>query len=527
MKSFNTSVVCNPAEHYMVDISGRVDRIIDRYITCGKYITMNRARQYGKTTMLYALARKLREQYYVIQLSFEWADSFFESEHALTCGFIDMAGREMELSDFPQGLIDQWKQPVDDGQSFLELDRRITQLCTQSDREVILMIDEVDRASNNRLMMLFLGLLRDKYIRQAEGRDHTFKSVILASVHDIRNLKAQIRSEDDHRFNSPWNVAVDIKEDFSFSAAEIAQMILEYKSDHGLAFDVTWFGERIYDYTCGYPYLVSRICQILDEEVAWQEPFDSLSAAWTPEGLQQAIHMIVNESNPLFDDLTKRLDENAELKKMVSSIVVYRKNISFHLYDNLVRLGVVFGWFKDDNGNVAISNRIFEVLICNKLLQEKVNTEIYQLADEEKQQLKSATGLNMDAIIDRFAAHYQTIYADRTADFLENEARMIFLTFLKPIINGVGNYYIESELVDKTRTDIVVDYHGHQYVIELKIWHGQSYQNAGKEQLVGYLTKYQLQKGWLISFCFNKNKEDLVGTSSEEYQGKVVRQTVV
>lgn len=40
------------------------------------------------------------------------------------------------------------------------------------------------------------------------------------------------------------------------------------------------------------------------------------------------------------------------------------------------------------------------------------------------------------------------------------------------IINGAGNYYIESRTRDHGRTDVVVDYHGKQYVIEIKIWRG-------------------------------------------------------
>lgn len=36
------------------------------------------------------------------------------------------------------------------------------------------------------------------------------------------------------------------------------------------------------------------------------------------------------------------------------------------------------------------------------------------------------------------------------------------------IINGTGNYYIEAQTRDQTQTDIIVDYLGKQYVIELK-----------------------------------------------------------
>ena len=42
---------------------------------------------------------------------------------------------------------------------------------------------------------------------------------------------------------------------------------------------------------------------------------------------------------------------------------------------------------------------------------------------------------------------------------------------LKPIINGTGNYYLEAQTRDERRTDVIVDYLGEQFIVELKIWH--------------------------------------------------------
>ena len=56
------------------------------------------------------------------------------------------------------------------------------------------------------------------------------------------------------------------------------------------------------------------------------------------------------------------------------------------------------------------------------------------------------------------------------------------------------------------RTDLIIDYLGKQYVIEMKIWHGNEYNARGEEQLLGYLNDYQLEKGYMLSFNFNKNK---------------------
>ena len=59
-KRFCVTGTCIPEKNYMVDISGRIDRIIRDYIEKGQYFTINRARQYGKTTTLYLLERRLR-----------------------------------------------------------------------------------------------------------------------------------------------------------------------------------------------------------------------------------------------------------------------------------------------------------------------------------------------------------------------------------------------------------------------------------------------------------------------------------
>ena len=72
-KVFNTTAVCIPEEHYMVDISGRLEEI-KSLVDAGKYFTINRARQYGKTTTLRALYRYLQKEYYVVLLDFQTFD---------------------------------------------------------------------------------------------------------------------------------------------------------------------------------------------------------------------------------------------------------------------------------------------------------------------------------------------------------------------------------------------------------------------------------------------------------------------
>ena len=54
-----------------------------------------------------------------------------------------------------------------------------------------------------------------------------------APEYDINNLKLKLRSESEHQYNSPWNIAADFKVDMSFSESQIAGMLEEYEADHG------------------------------------------------------------------------------------------------------------------------------------------------------------------------------------------------------------------------------------------------------------------------------------------------------
>ena len=49
-KTYNTDGYCDPEQNYMVDLTRRLDEI-KIMVDEGKYFTINRARQYGKTTI--------------------------------------------------------------------------------------------------------------------------------------------------------------------------------------------------------------------------------------------------------------------------------------------------------------------------------------------------------------------------------------------------------------------------------------------------------------------------------------------
>lgn len=131
----------------------------------------------------------------------------------------------------------------------------------------------------------------------------------------------------------------------------------------------------------------------------------------------------------------------------------------------------------------------------------------------------------MDLLLERFAVHFNDLYGDLPDKFKEEDGRRYFLLYLKPIINGTGNYYVEARTRNMERTDVIVDYRGEQMVIEMKIWRGNAYKERGERQLADYLEHYHLKKGYMLSYNFNNKKE--VGVKRIILGDKVLVEAVV
>lgn len=358
----------------MADTSGKLDRIIC-LIEQDSYFTINRARQYGKTTTLMLLWKRLKEQYIVINTSFEgMGDEAFQTEDAFVRRLCARFARGLSLSGYQREPGRIWSTLLPE-ENLDTLKERILTFCGQTDREVILFLDEVDRSSGSQIFLNFLGMLRELYLERAMGVV-SFKSIVLAGVHDIKNLKIKLRPDQETKYNSPWNVAVDFLVDMSLSVPEIASMLQEYRAERGAFFETEPVAEEIYKYTSGYPFLVSLICLWMDERL----PEKAQSPGnWTQEDVRTAVREILKSTNTLFDDVVKNIENNKNFRYLVERILLEGGQIPYKVSNPEINLGVTFGIIAEENGICKISNIIFESyiydhLIAGKLLERQVLT---------------------------------------------------------------------------------------------------------------------------------------------------------
>ena len=68
---------------------------------------------------------------------------------------------------------------------------------------------------------------------------------------------------------------------------EIEGMLKEYETDYSTGMNLEEIADLLYKYTSGYPFLVSRICQLIDEDVCEKKEYGSKAAGWTKKALRK------------------------------------------------------------------------------------------------------------------------------------------------------------------------------------------------------------------------------------------------
>jgi predicted AAA+ superfamily ATPase len=83
-KEFNDTGLCVSDRHYMVETSEKIEKIV-HLIEKGKYFSINRPRQFGKTTTLFLLMKHLfaSDAYLPLRISFEGlsTESYTNQKH--------------------------------------------------------------------------------------------------------------------------------------------------------------------------------------------------------------------------------------------------------------------------------------------------------------------------------------------------------------------------------------------------------------------------------------------------------------
>jgi len=502
----------------MVDISDKIAKIM-KLVERGNYFVINRPRQYGKTTTLFTLNRLMKksEEYFPINISFEGiGEEGFQNAAVFNDAFFLLLKEQFMALDNNELITFLDTSIVPDRMDKLGL--WVGSLVKKIGKKVVVMIDEVDKSSNNQLFLDFLGMLRNKYLKREEPGQFTFHSVILAGVHDVKTLKLKIRPESEAKYNSPWNIAVNFKIDMSFSPKEITSMLEQYTIDRQVTLDIPLFSEKLHYYTSGYPFLVSDLCKIIDEEIL---P-DKNKNEWELKDLEHAVHLILQEENTNFDSLIKNLENDVELCDFVYSLIFGDAGFGFNTDNPIIKRGVLHGILKEDNSRLKVHNRVYEQRLYN-YLASKLETSSAGIGQSVTGSYLDESGkLDIKKVFMKFQDFMKENYGEKDRDFVERNGRLLFLAFIRPILNGRGFDFKEVQVSEEKRLNVVITFDNTKYIIELKLWRGETYHQQGIRQLCDYLDRQNQQSGYLLIYDMRKESGRIGESDTIDTEGKQI-----
>jgi hypothetical protein len=263
--------------------------------------------------------------------------------------------------------------------------------------------------------------------------------------------------------------------------------------------------------TSGYPFLVSQLCKIIAEEILPETG----AKEWIESDVDKAFRILFRTRGVAnFDTLIKNLKEYPDLYNLAYSLVIDSATTPYSDYNFAVNLGILHGIFgRTEDGMLKIHNRIYREIIAEMMISEwrtdmmihrKMNTDAFDLVSQYHLPNKA---LDMQKVLEQFQVFMKKEYSTKNREFLERDGRLIFLSFMRPILNGAGYDFKEPQISEEKRLDVVMTYNQHQYVAELKIWHGAAAHEKGLAQLADYLDRLGLDTGYLLIFDTNKKKK--------------------
>ncbi|MCP5046581.1 MAG: AAA family ATPase [bacterium] len=506
-KRFNTSGLCFPGKHYMIDPLSRlkeVGHLIDEEL----YFTIHAPPQTGKTTFLYAMAAKLNAagKHIALVVSFEqagysgimveWANTLLINS-IYQAAFIQLPGK--------------YRPDDPNEKTSFNIQSYLQGWCRNLPLPLVLFIDEID-ALMEEVFISVLRQFRDGY--QARP-GHFPASVALVGLRDIREYRTEIpESTGNLGTASPFNVKSDSLTLPNFSREEVFQLLAQHSRETGQEFPEEVV-EEIFRLSNGQPWLVNALArQIVSKILAYD-----FSRPISIDLLRAAKQRLVLRRDTHLDSLVDKLKED-RVKRIVQAIINGDPIVHDILTDDIDYLrdqGIV-----GQADPLQFANPIYAEIIP-RIMAYPIQAMIPK--DIQGSRFKNDKGsLDMDDILKEFQAFYRrnsAAWLDRY-EYKESAHYLLLMAFLQRIVNAGGDI-IRDMAVGNRRIDMFVRYGTGAFALELKIKLDRYTIPDGKEKLKEFMGKYGLGKGYLVIFDpSNLEWEKKIFIKEEEYKGRTI-----
>ena len=493
---FNTAGPIKPDKHYYIDPLSRFD--LDEILTLiqqEKYFILHAPRQTGKTTFLLALADFLNKQgkYKALYTNIENAQAARENVKEGMQAILSAMAEDAfdQLND--SFLEDNWQDVFEKRREFSAFKYLLSLWCRQSEKPVVLFIDEIDSLVGDTL----ISLLRQMRRGYANHPALFPQSIVLCGIRDVKDYR--LHSDKEKAIitgGSAFNIKAKSLKLGNFTLQEIENLYLMHTEETGQAFSKEVF-PLVWDLTEGQPWLVNALANEVCFEM--KEGRDR-SIEITADMIEQAKENLILRRETHLDQLADKLKEERVRRVLEPLLSSWQEAIKIPEDD--VDYVVDLGLIKQDR-QIRIANQIYREVIPRTLTYSTQMT----INQEAAWYLTGDGRLEMDKLLTAFQEFFRKHFESWVDgfDYAEAGAQLLLQAFLQRIVNGGGSVEREYGL-GRLRTDLLLQWpykDGKQeVVIELKLLYGslESTIEKGLEQTWQYMDTCGTKEGYLLIF---------------------------
>ncbi|MFN7919724.1 MAG: AAA-like domain-containing protein [Bryobacteraceae bacterium] len=497
VKRFCTEGPVKPDIHYALPAADRLDKAeIQALIDAQRYFILHAPRQTGKTSALLDLMHLLNDggRYKALYINIEGAQANRDDAAGAMRTILSVLASESKAILKDRFADENFDSIYARGGGTDALRLMLSEWAAQSDKPIVLMIDEIDALVGDTLISVLRQLRAGYTLRPARFP----QSVILCGVRDIQDYRIH-GTKEIITGGSAFNVKAESLRLGDFTPADVRRLYGQHTAETGQVFEESTY-DLVWTYTRGQPWLVNALA----DQACFRLQKDRTQPI-TPALIEQAKENLILKRVTHLDQLTDKLKER-RVQSVIEPIVAGDDDTALELVDSdHVRYVIDLGLIRRGPNGLEISNGIYQEVIpreLNHLMQDsfltRERTAWYVLPDGR---------LDMGKMLTNFQQFYRENSEIWLARFEYKEAgpQLILQAFLQRIINGGGSLDREYAL-GRHRTDLLVKWTHpsgvQRVVIETKVLRKsmEATLNSGLEQIAAYMDKTGCDDAHLVLF---------------------------
>jgi hypothetical protein len=250
--------------------------------------------------------------------------------------------------------------------------------------------------------------------------------------------------------------------------------------------------DLVYDYTGGQPWLVNALANEMVAKILKNDHSKKI----TTNIVDTAKEHLIQRRDTHLDSLIDKLKEK-RVRNIIESIIS-GEALSTDGYNDDLQYTIDLGIVTQNEGKIVIANKIYAEIIprvINKNMQDRIaaTTEPQWFIKDEK--------LDFNNLLKEFQQFYREnaeMWLDKFS-YQEAGKQLLLMAFLQRVLNGGGK--INREMAyGRGRTDLLVEFGGDRFVLELKVKRSNYNHKRALDQLSGYLDTTGEKHGYLILF---------------------------